>query len=124
MKTVVLTENAQQPGVMPYSQAIKVNNTVYVAGQGPFDSITGGLVGSTLEEQTRKTFENLKAILEEAGADFDDVVKVTVILGHGADFDTFNEIYAEYFNKRFPARTIFGSDLGFYLQMDAIAVID
>ncbi|MCY9691726.1 Rid family hydrolase [Paenibacillus alginolyticus] len=83
MKEVIFTEKAQKPEGMPYSQAIKVGNTVYVAGQGPFDPETGRLVGNTLEEQARRALENLKAILEESGAALKDVVKVTVFLGEG-----------------------------------------
>lgn len=106
MKEVIFTTKAQNPEGMPYSQAIKVGNTVYVAGQGPFDPETGRLVGNTLEEQARRTLENLKAILEESGAALNDVVKVTVFLGEGAGFDEFNLIYKEYFSQPYPARTI------------------
>ena len=100
-----------------------MDKTVYVAGQGPFDPVTGQLVGETLKEQSKRTFENLKAIIEESGARMDNVVKVTVILGNDANFDEFNEYYKEYFSIPFPARTIFHSDLGFYVQIDAIAII-
>ncbi|SFL30916.1 reactive intermediate/imine deaminase [Paenibacillus sp. 1_12] len=85
MKKVIFTEKAQKPEGMPYSQAIKVGNTVYVAGQGPFDPATGSLVGNTLEDQARRTLDNVKAILEEAGATLKEVVKVTVLLGDGQD---------------------------------------
>jgi 2-iminobutanoate/2-iminopropanoate deaminase len=124
MKRSILTDRAQQPGGMPYSQAIRVGNTVYVAGQGPFDPATGKLVGDTLEAQARCTIENVKAILEAAGAQCSDVVKVTVFLGTGADFDEFNEIYKRYFSPPYPARTIAHSDMGFLVQMDATAVVE
>ncbi|AZN41759.1 RidA family protein [Paenibacillus albus] len=123
MKQAILTAKAQQPGGMPYSQAIKTGNTVYVAGQGPFDPITGWSMGDDLQTQARQTLDNLKAILEEAGATMADVVKVTVILGEGANFDEFNDIYKEYFASPYPARTIFGSNIGFLVQIDATAVI-
>ncbi|WP_409340770.1 Rid family detoxifying hydrolase [Paenibacillus sp. MBLB4367] len=123
MKEVIYTNKAQDPGGMPYSQAIKAGNTVYVAGQGPFDPETGRLVGSTLDEQARRAMDNLKAILEEAGSKLDEVVKVTVLLGAGAGFDDFNEIYKEYFKAPYPARTIGPADQGFMVQIDAIAVI-
>ncbi|KQX69025.1 Rid family detoxifying hydrolase [Paenibacillus sp. Root444D2] len=124
MKEVIFTEKAQNPGGMPYSQAIKAGNTVYVAGQGPFDPETGRVVGSTLDEQARRALENLKAILEESGAALKDVVKVTVFLGEGAGFDEFNLIYKDYFSKPYPARTIGPSNMGFMVQIDAIAVIE
>jgi 2-iminobutanoate/2-iminopropanoate deaminase len=124
MKEIILTDKAQQPGGMPYSQAIKVGNTVYVAGQGPFEPDTGMCNGDTLEYQARRTLENVKAILEAAGAKMSDVVKVTVFLGPGADFNKFNEYYKEYFSAPYPARAITCVSQGFLIQMDAIAVID
>lgn len=124
MKEVIFTKHAQHPGTMPYSQAIKAGNTVYVAGQGPFDPETGRLVGTTLEEQAVRTLDNVQAILEAAGAKLSDVVKVTVLLGDGAGFDPFNEIYKRYFHEPYPARTIAHSSMGFMVQIDAIAVID
>jgi 2-iminobutanoate/2-iminopropanoate deaminase len=124
MKEVIWTANSQQPGTMPYSQAIKAGNTVYVAGQGPFDPIKDELAGDTLEAQARQALENVKAILETAGARMEDVVKVTVFLGNGAGFHEFNEVYKQYFSAPYPARTIAHSDLGFLVQIDAIAVID
>ena len=124
MKEVIFTTKAQNPDGMPYSQAIKVGNTVYVAGQGPFDPETGRLVGITLEEQARRALENLKAVLEESGAALKDVVKVTVFLGEGAGFDEFNLIYKDYFSKPYPARTIGSANMGFIVQIDAIAVIE
>lgn len=124
MKEVIFTNKAQIPGGMPYSQAIKVGNVVYVAGQGPFDPETGKRVGNTLEVQARRTLDNLKAILEASGAKLSDVVKVTVLLSEGAEFDPFNEIYKEYFSQPYPARTIApASNMGFMVQIDAIAHI-
>jgi 2-iminobutanoate/2-iminopropanoate deaminase len=124
MKEIIFTTKAQKPEGMPYSQAIKVGNTVYVAGQGPFDPETGRGVGNTLELQARRALDNLRAILEEAGAKMSDVVKVTVFLGEGAGFDEFNEIYKDYFSNPYPARTIAPANMGFMVQIDAIAVIE
>jgi 2-iminobutanoate/2-iminopropanoate deaminase len=124
MKEIIFTTKAQKPEGMPYSQAIKVGNTVYVAGQGPFDPETGRGVGNTLELQARRALDNLRAILEESGAKMSDVVKVTVFLGEGAGFDEFNEIYKDYFSNPYPARTIAPANMGFMVQIDAIAVIE
>ncbi|GIN40613.1 RidA family protein [Heyndrickxia oleronia] len=123
MKEVIITSGAQKPGDMPYSQAIKVGDIVYVAGQGPFEPETGMSVGLTLEMQARRALDNLKAILEASGAKLSDVVKVTVFLGEGAEFDPFNEIYKEYFSYPYPARTIAPANMGFMVQIDAIAHI-
>src|SRR5690554_4144384 len=125
MKGTIVTDKAQKPGGMPYSQAVKVGKTIYVAGQGPFDPETGQRVGDTLEVQSRRTLDNLKAILEEANAKMSDVVQVTVILGEGSGFDEFNEIYKEYFQEPYPARTIVpATNTGFMIQIAAIAVIE
>lgn len=124
MKQVILTDKAQQPGGMPYSQAIKVGNTVYVAGQGPFEPQSGMCEDSTMAYQARRTLDNLQAILAEAGAQMSDVVKVTVFLGNGADFDEFNTYYKEYFTAPYPARAITGVSSDMLVQIDAIAVIE
>ncbi|QGQ93896.1 hypothetical protein EHS13_02720 [Paenibacillus psychroresistens] len=124
MKKVILTDQAQQPGNMPYSQAIKVGNTVYVAGQGPFEPLSGMCEDSTMKYQARRSLENLKAILTEAGAQLSDVVKVTVFLGEGANFDEFNDYYKEYFSAPYPARTITCVVGHILVQIDAIALIE
>ncbi|SEO18507.1 Rid family detoxifying hydrolase [Paenibacillus sp. OV219] len=121
MKEPIQTANAQQPGSMPYSQAIRVGDVIYVAGQGPIDPVTDELVGDTLEHQARRALDNVAAILEAAGAKLSDVVKVTVLLGEGVDFGAFNVIYKEYFTEPYPARTISPSPMGFMVQIDAIA---
>lgn len=117
----IFTEDAQRPEGMPYSQAVKVGNVVYVAGQGPFVPETGALAGATLDVQARRALDNLKAVLEASDAKLSDVVKVTVFLGEGAEFDPFNEIYKEYFSHPYPARTIAPASMGFMVQIDAIA---
>jgi 2-iminobutanoate/2-iminopropanoate deaminase len=123
LKEVIFTNGAPAPG-LSYSQAIKVGNIVYVAAQGPFDPETGKLVGKTFEVQTRRALENMKAILEESGAKLSDVVKVTVNLGDGAEFNLFNQIYNQYFTYPYPARTITPASMGpIMVQIDVIAHI-
>lgn len=128
MKEVIFTKNAYNPGGMPYSQAIKVGNTIYVAGQGPFYKEEGQYFNdegmSKMEVDTKLAIENIKAILEAAGAKLSDVVKVNVSLGNGADFDAFNTYYEEYFHEPYPARFITEVNSSMLIQMDAIAVID
>ncbi|MCM8535305.1 MAG: RidA family protein [Lentisphaeraceae bacterium] len=89
----------------PYSQAIEANGFVYVSGQIPLDPQTGELVEDTIETQTRRVLDNLKAIVEAAGTSLAKVVKVEVFLSDINDFAIVNSIYAEYFtNDPKPAR--------------------
>ena len=91
----------------PYSQAIQASGTaVYVSGQLPIDAKTGK-APATIEEQTRQSLENVKAILEEAHYTLRDVVQATVLLADINDFGARNKIYAEYFNGVCPARAAF-----------------
>lgn len=83
----------------PYSQAILAGNTLYVSGQIPLDPESGNIVEGGIVEQTKQVFENIKAILEEAGCDFSNVVKAEVFLDDINDFATVNEIYASYFTE-------------------------
>ncbi|ALS23015.1 MULTISPECIES: RidA family protein [Paenibacillus] len=123
MKKQLLTRLAPAPAG-PYSQGIQFGNTIYTAGQGPIDAETGKVQGDTIEEQTAKTLDNLKYILEQAGATFDDVVKVTVHLSDLGDFQAFNEVYKRYFKEPYPVRTTVGSQLlGIKVEIDAVAIL-
>ena len=103
-KKVVYTEKAPKP-IGPYSQAIIAGDFIFTAGQIPIDPKTNQVVQGDIKEQTRQVFENFKAILEEAGAAFDDVVKVTVYMKDLSEFPAMNEVYSEYFKSSPPART-------------------
>lgn len=106
----------------PYSQGRLAGGLVYVAGQGPFDPVTGELVGASFEEQARRTLENVKSVLEAAGASVADVVKVNVYLSDLGHFQTLNEVYREYFPAPYPARTTVQAGLpGFLIEVDAVA---
>ncbi len=89
----------------PYSQAIQVGNLIYTSGQIPIDPNTGSFVEGGIQEQTRQSLNNVKAILEEAGTDMSHVVKTTVFLADMADFAAMNEVYAEFFTQPYPARS-------------------
>ncbi len=102
MKEIIKTDKAPQP-VGPYSQAVKVGNFLFLSGQIPYTP-EGKLAGDTIQEQTRQVLENLKAVLEAAGANMNNVVKVTVYLKDMNDFGEMNKIYAEYFKENPPAR--------------------
>ena len=90
----------------PYSQAVGVDNLVFVSGQIPVDPATG-VMPDGIEAQTRQSLENIKHILVAAGLDFSNVVKSTVFLVSMADFAGMNKIYAEYFSEPYPARAAF-----------------
>lgn len=106
MKTELNSKEA--PGAIgPYSQAVKAGNFIYVSGQLPINAKTGEMP-EDIKEQTRQSIENIKAILKEAGASLDNVVKSTVYLDDMANFTPMNEVYAEYFNGGvYPARAAF-----------------
>ena len=107
-----------------YSQGLRVGDFIFVSGQGPLDPVTGQIVGDTVEEQTARVLENIKAILEAGGASMADVVKVTAHLSDLALFERYNRIYATYFPDPKPTRTTVGSQLlGILVEIDAIAYV-
>ncbi|RPJ52126.1 MAG: deaminase [Acidobacteria bacterium] len=122
-RTVVRTDKAPTP-LGPYSQAIVVGDTIYVAGQGPADPATGKISKATFEEQAALTLANIQAILQAAGSSLQDVVKVTVYLADNNDFAKLNEVYQRYFKEPYPARATVGADLlfGILIEVDCIAV--
>lgn len=103
-REAVFTPHAPAP-VGPYSQAIRAGGFIFVAGQIPLDPATGQLVEGSIEEQTRRVLENLKAVLAACGAELSDVVKTTVFLRSMEDFAAVNRVYAEYFPQPAPARS-------------------
>lgn len=106
MKKVIATRKA--PGAIgPYSQAIMAGNLIYTSGQLPMDAETGEMVANDIVLQTRKSLQNVKAILEEAGSSMDKIVKTTVYLSDMANFGKMNEIYKEFFSGDYPARSAF-----------------
>jgi 2-iminobutanoate/2-iminopropanoate deaminase len=121
-KRKILTERAPKP-VGPYSQAIVAGNTIFVAGQGPFHPQTGKMA-ATFEEQAVQVFENIKSIVEAAGAKLSDVVKVNVYLADLANFQKMNDIYRRYFSEDYPARATVGAQLlgGMGIEVECIAV--
>lgn len=100
----ISTSNAPA-AIGPYSQAIEVNGFVYTSGQLPIDPATGAFPEGGVQEQTRQSLLNVKAILEEAGLTLANVVKTTVYLADMGDFAAMNEIYSQFFSQPFPARS-------------------
>jgi reactive intermediate/imine deaminase len=106
-KQIISTADAPA-AIGTYSQAVRVGNTIWVSGQIPLDPVTKELVKGDIEAQTRRVFENLKAIVTAAGASFDDVVKATVFLTDLSHFALVNKVMAEYFREPYPARAAVG----------------
>ena len=105
MRKIVSTDKAPA-AIGPYSQANIFGDFVFISGQVPLDPATGDIVGTTIEEQTRQEFKNMKAILETAGSSLDKVLKTTVFIKNMNDFGKMNEIYAEFFTEgSYPSRS-------------------
>jgi 2-iminobutanoate/2-iminopropanoate deaminase len=125
-KQAVRTERAPAPFQgAPYSQAIRANGFVFVSGQLSLEPDHAEIVGESIQEQTEKVFDNLQAILEEAGSGLDRIVKTTVYLTDLGEFAGMNEVYARRVGEPFPARaTIEISKLpsGAKVEIEAIAL--
>ncbi len=104
MREAVSTEKAPK-AIGPYSQAVKANGFIFVSGQLPINPATGQLVAGTIEEQTEQALRNVQAILEEAGASLDSVVKTTLFVRDMSDLPKINEAYAKFFKNNSPARS-------------------
>jgi 2-iminobutanoate/2-iminopropanoate deaminase len=103
-KTAILTENAPQP-IGPYSQAIRAGDWLFCSGQIALDPKSGQVAATDVEGQTRQVMKNMEAVLKQAGASFDSVVKTTIFLKSMGDFPKVNEIYGVYFKGTPPARS-------------------
>jgi len=102
-KKIINTKNAPAP-IGPYNQAILAGNTLYISGQIPLDASTGAMKNKDIKEETHQVMQNLKAILQEAGMNFRDVVKTTIFIMDMKQFNEINEIYGSYFDGDYPAR--------------------
>ena len=103
MKKIILTDKAPAP-IGPYSQAYLVNDVLYCSGQIAINPATNEFIGGDIALQTEQVMKNIKAVLEEAGYDFSDVIKTTCFIANMSEFSIFNEIYAKYFVSK-PARS-------------------
>ena len=125
MKKIIDTDRAPK-AIGPYSQAVAVDDYIFTAGQIAIIPQTNTLVQGNVTAQTRQVLENLKAVIEAAGATVASVVKTTVYLTKPEDFAVMNDVYAEYFNNEPPARsTVFVTALpkGALVEIDIIAKI-
>jgi 2-iminobutanoate/2-iminopropanoate deaminase len=120
----IATQNAPA-AIGPYSQAIEANGTVYVSGQLGIDPATGNFAEGGAVAQARQSLTNISNILKEAGLSMKNVVKVTVLLADINDFAAVNEIYKDFFEAPFPARSAFAVAAlpkGGKIEIEAIAV--
>lgn len=106
-RTIIHTDDAPA-AIGTYSQAVRVGSTVYLSGQTPLDPKTMELVPGGFEAQTRRVFENLKAVATAAGGTLNDAVRVGIFVTDLANFPTVNKVMAEYFTQPYPARTTIG----------------
>lgn len=100
----VISTEAAPAAIGPYSQGIRVGNTVYLSGQIAIDPETGEMVEGGIEAETNQVMQNIEAVLQAAGCDFDDVVQSKVFLADLGDYAAMNAVYGEYFGEQPPAR--------------------
>ena len=105
MKKSIISTDKAPAAIGPYSQAVCVNGIVATSGQLPIDPATGKLVEGGIQEQARQSLNNIKAILNAAGTNMGAVVKTTVFLQDMNDFAAMNEVYAQFFQEPYPARS-------------------
>jgi len=125
-KTIIHTADAPQ-AIGTYSQAVKVDNTVYISGQIPLDPASMEVVEGGIEAEITRVFDNLKAVADASGGSLGDVVKLNIFLVDLGNFPTVNDIMAQYFEEPYPARAAIGVAAlpkGVGVEMDAVLVID
>jgi len=125
-REVIHTEQAPK-AIGTYSQAVKINDTVYLSGQIPLVPETMELVDGDIKVQIQRVFDNLKAVANAAGGEFKDIVKLNIFLTDLTHFPVVNETMAEYFVEPYPARAAIGVaslPKGAEVEMDAVMVIE
>ncbi len=123
MKRIIETIKAPE-AIGPYSQAVEVNNTLYISGQIPLNPETKKIVDGGIKEQTLQVMKNIDAILEAAGYSFPDVVKSTCLLSDINNFSAMNEVYGQFYTKNSPARATFAVKdlpLGVLIEIETVA---
>jgi 2-iminobutanoate/2-iminopropanoate deaminase len=124
MKNIIKTTKAPA-AIGPYSQAVEMNNVLYISGQIPLDPETGKLIDGDITAQTEKVLNNIAAILSGAGYSFSDVVKSTCILSDITNFKAMNEVYGRYYPEKQPARSAYAVKdlpLGALIEIETIAM--
>ncbi len=123
---VVSTNNAPA-AIGPYSQAIKSNGFMFASGQIALNPQTGGMVGTTIEEQSEQVLKNIVGLLEASDITLDQVIKTTCFLKNIEDFAAFNEVYGRYFTNHLPARSavgVAGLPKGALVEVEVIAALE
>ena len=126
MSKIMINTSSAPQAIGPYSQAVKAGGFVFVSGQIPLDPATGEVISGSIEEETARVLDNIKAVLGAAGLDLDDVVKTTIYLTDLGDFARVNEVYSGYFTSEPPSRATVGVAAlprGVRVEIDAIAVV-
>lgn len=121
-----IATNDAPHAIGPYSQAVRSGNLLFLSGQIPLDPKSGNLIEGDFSAQSRRVFDNLRAVLKAAGADFRNVTRATVYLTDLNNFQALNSIYGEYFGNHKPARSTVGVaqlPRGAAVEVDLIAVI-
>jgi len=125
-RQIIATADAPK-AIGPYSQAVRSANTVYFSGQIPLDPATGELVGGDITAQTRRVFENLKAVCKAAGGSLAQLARVGIYLTDLGNFAAVNAVMAEYCTQPYPARSTIGVAAlprGAQVEIDAVMVLD
>jgi 2-iminobutanoate/2-iminopropanoate deaminase len=124
MKKIIRTTKAPA-AIGPYSQAVDMNNTLFVSGQIPINPDTGNIIDGDITMQTEQVFRNISAILEVAGYSFSHVVKSTCFLSDMSDFKAMNSVYAKYYTENQPARSTYAVKelpMGALIEIETIAM--
>ncbi len=124
-RSIIHTDRAPA-AIGPYSQAVRVGDTVYLSGQIPLDPQSGEVVDGDFEALTRQVFDNLAAVAEAAGGSLDDLVKLNIFLTDLGHFETVNRIMAEYLSEPYPARAavqVAALPRGVPVEMDGVLVL-
>jgi len=125
-RTIIATDKAPA-AIGPYAQAVRAGNTVYFSGQIPLDPSSGMLVDGDISTQTRRVFDNLKAVAEAAGGSFEQIVRVGIYVTDLANFTAVNAVMNEYFQPPYPARStieVAGLPKSAQVEVDAVMVLD
>ncbi len=109
MKRIIYSENAPEP-IGPYSQAVQINDLIFVSGQIPIDPVTGKLIRGNISEKTDRIFRNIRSILGEIGLSLNNIVKIEIFMRDITLFTEVNKVYADVFKKSdvLPARSVVG----------------
>jgi reactive intermediate/imine deaminase len=124
-RTAIHSDHAPS-AIGPYSQAVRMGNTVYFSGQVPLDPSKGELVQGDIATQTRQVFENLKAVCNAAGGSFNDIARIGIYLTDLKNFSDVNAVMADYFQAPYPARStieVKGLPRGAEVEIDAVMVL-